>query len=80
MSVAAAPESAQRVMCQAIPIAALHGWRNDPLCASTANTTVSFAGREMPVCKMHRIAYLRALAEDPRKARALTVDVWCWQL
>jgi hypothetical protein len=48
-----------REMCQARPAAVRHGWREDPLCASRANTTVRFHGREVPVCRMHSAMYER---------------------
>ena len=41
---------ATRVRCQACPVAARRGWREDRLCASHANTHVSFHGINMPVC------------------------------
>ena len=39
--------------CQARPAAARHGWREDPLCASHANTSVWFHGAAVPVCGIH---------------------------
>jgi hypothetical protein len=45
--------------CQARPVAARHGWREDKFCASRANTSVEFHGTTMPVCGIHEKAYAR---------------------
>jgi hypothetical protein len=50
---------APRMGCQARPIITRRGWRDDVLCASSANTTVAFHGGELPVCRIHKKAYGR---------------------
>ena len=60
--------------CQARPAAARHGWREDVLCASNANTTVCFHGVHMPVCRMHEAAFARWGSEAEAKAASL----WAW--
>ena len=55
--------------CQAIPGAARRGWRTDVLCASVANTEVTFYGRRVAVCRIHRATYERWGAR-PRSARS----------
>ncbi len=45
--------------CQAQPIAARRGWREDLLCASAANSIVLFRGAQVSVCRMHEKAYVR---------------------
>ena len=61
--------------CQARPAAARHGWREDPLCASHANTSVWFHGADIPVCGIHARTYRRWGFEAERNAVAL----WGWQ-
>jgi hypothetical protein len=60
--------------CQAIPSAARRGWREDLLCASRAKTVVEFAGREVPVCRMHEATYLRWGSDAEEKA----IELWGW--
>jgi hypothetical protein len=60
--------------CQARPAAARHGWREDVLCASSANTSVSFHGVRVPVCRMHEAAFARWGLEAERKA----AELWAW--
>ncbi len=60
--------------CQARPAAARHGWREDVLCASLANTFVCFHGVRMPVCRMHEAAFGRWGGEAEAKAATL----WAW--
>jgi hypothetical protein len=60
--------------CQARPAAARRGWREDPLCASHANTSVRFHGVDMPVCGIHAQTYLRWGSEAERNA----VELWGW--
>jgi hypothetical protein len=62
--------------CQARPAAARRGFREDALCASLANTSVRFAGREVPVCRMHEATYARWASDAEERAQAL----WCWQV
>ncbi len=62
------------VRCQARPAAARHGWREDVLCASQANTSVCFRGVDMPVCRMHEAAFARWGGEAEAKATSL----WAW--
>ena len=50
---------AQRQGCQARPVVTRRGWREDVLCASAANTAVSFHGVDVPVCRIHERAYAR---------------------
>jgi hypothetical protein len=45
--------------CQAQPIVARRGWREDLLCASAANSIVLFRGAQVSVCRMHEKAYVR---------------------
>jgi hypothetical protein len=61
--------------CRAIPNAARRGWRTDVLCASAANTEVTFCGRRVPVCRIHRDTYLRWGDEAEQRA----VELWGWQ-
>jgi hypothetical protein len=60
--------------CQARPAAARHGWREDPLCASHANTSARFRGDDIPVCGIHARTYLRWGSEAERNA----VELWGW--
>lgn len=61
--------------CQARPAAARHGWREDPLCASHANTSVVFHGVDVPVCGIHARTYERWGSEAEQHA----VELWRWQ-
>jgi hypothetical protein len=45
--------------CQARPLAARPGYREDMLCASEANSVVRYADVDVPVCKMHEATYAR---------------------
>jgi hypothetical protein len=63
-----------RVQCQARPAAARRGFREDVLCASLANTTVRFHGRDVPVCRMHEATYGRWGADAEQKAN----ELWEW--
>ncbi len=67
----AAPE---REQCQAQPAAARRGFREDVLCASLANTTVQFHGRDVAVCRMHEATYARWGDEAEAKA----AELWEW--
>jgi hypothetical protein len=60
--------------CRAIPAAARRGWRVDALCASIANTDVSFRGTQVPVCRMHQATYVRWGDDAERNA----VELWGW--
>ena len=60
--------------CQAIPSVARRGWRPDVLCASTANSEVSFCGRLVAVCRIHRETYMRWGSDAERKA----AELWDW--
>ena len=44
------------------------------LCASLANTTVQFHGRDVAVCRMHEATYARWGADAERKA----AELWEW--
>jgi hypothetical protein len=66
--------TASGARCQARPAAARHGWREDVLCASNANTSVSFRGVHVPVCRMHEAAFARWGSEAEAKAASL----WAW--
>jgi hypothetical protein len=48
-----------RPRCQARPVAARRGFREDVLCASYANTLVAFRGANVPVCRIHEATYVR---------------------
>ena len=61
-----------RVRCQACPAAARRGWREDRLCASYANTHVSFHGIKMPVCAIHKAAFTRWGTSAHANAEALS--------
>jgi hypothetical protein len=60
--------------CQARPRAARPGYREDMLCASSANTVVLFHGVEVPVCRIHDAKYARWGEE----AEAQAVLQWGW--
>jgi hypothetical protein len=60
--------------CRAVPAASRRGFREDQLCASTANTRVRFHGREVPVCRIHEKAYQR-WADRAESNAAL---IWGW--
>jgi hypothetical protein len=60
--------------CQARPVAARHGWREDVLCGSHANTSVDFYGVAMPVCAIHEKAYAHWGSEAEQNAEAF----WGW--
>jgi hypothetical protein len=64
----------ERPRCQARPAAARRGFREDKLCASYANTAVSFGGIEMPVCRIHEAAFTRWGSE----AEANAATLWAW--
>jgi hypothetical protein len=66
-----APPSAR---CQARPRAARPEYREDMLCASIANTSVSFHGQDVPVCRMHEASYVR-WADDAEPNAAVR---WGW--
>lgn len=68
------PSPPDREPCQARPAAARRGFRADVLCASLANTTVRYHGRDMPVCRMHEATYERWGASAEEKA----ADLWKW--
>jgi hypothetical protein len=63
-----------REQCQARPAAARRGFREDVLCASLANTTVRFHGRDVAVCRMHEATYGRWGSEAEAKAS----ELWEW--
>jgi hypothetical protein len=44
---------------QAHPVATRHGWREDLLCSSAANSVVLFRGADVAVCRIHHKAYAR---------------------
>jgi hypothetical protein len=60
--------------CQARPAAARPAYRDDMLCASSANCAVSYAGAEIPVCRMHEATYVRWGASAETNAR----ERWDW--
>jgi hypothetical protein len=62
------------VRCQGRPVAARLGDREDMLCASMAKTTVTFHGRQVPVCWMHRKTWDRWAGD----AEANAEQVWKW--
>jgi hypothetical protein len=61
--------------CHAIPSVARRGWRTDLLCASVANTHVTFHGRRVPVCRIHREVYARWGADAEQRA----IELWNWR-
>jgi hypothetical protein len=61
--------------CQARPAASRHGWREDVLCASQANTSVEFHGVAMPVCKIHEKTYARWGDAAEQQAE----EAWGWE-
>lgn len=63
-----------RPNCQAVPMAARRGWREDQLCASLAHADVPFHGRLVPVCGMHLASYRRW----GREAEANAAMLWGW--
>jgi hypothetical protein len=69
------PAPEERPQCQARPAAARRGFREDALCASLANTTVRFHGRDVPVCRMHEATYGRWGDEAEAKAE----ELWEWK-
>jgi hypothetical protein len=66
---------ASQERCQAQPAAARRGFREDVLCASMANTTVRFRGREVPVCEIHARTFARWGDEAEANAELL----WGWR-
>lgn len=60
--------------CQAQPAASRHGWRHDALCASAANSYVSFQGHPVAVCRIHLGTFERWGAQ----AEAMAIDLWDW--
>jgi hypothetical protein len=60
--------------CQAQPAVTRRGWRDDVLCASNANTTVSFRGADVAVCRIHEKAYARWGVDAEGNAALL----WGW--
>jgi hypothetical protein len=60
--------------CQARPRAARAGYRDDMLCASLANTLVSFRGIRVPVCRIHERMFGRWADDAERNAELL----WVW--
>jgi hypothetical protein len=60
--------------CQARPRAARAGYRDDMLCASLANTLVTFRGLSVPVCRIHERMF-RGWAEDAERNADLH---WAW--
>ena len=60
--------------CQARPAAARPGYREDMLCASTAKTTVTYRGVQVPVCRIHSATYA-AWGED---ADEHAEQRWAW--
>jgi hypothetical protein len=56
---ASACECVPLSQCQAQPAATRHGWREDLLCASAANSIVLFRGAEVAVCRIHLKAYAK---------------------
>jgi hypothetical protein len=63
-----------RPRCQARPVAARRGFREDVLCASYANTLVVFRGSNVPVCRIHEATYVRWADEADDNA---TIQ-WAW--
>jgi hypothetical protein len=61
--------------CQARPAAARPAYREDMLCASLANSSVTFGGADIPVCRMHEATYVRWGDDAEANARAR----WAWQ-
>lgn len=60
--------------CQARPRAARAGYRDDMLCASLANTLVTFRGFSVPVCRIHERMFARWAEDAERNAELL----WGW--
>jgi hypothetical protein len=60
--------------CQARPRAARRWSREDPLCASIANSHVDYLARLVPVCRIHQAAYARWGVEAER----LALELWGW--
>jgi hypothetical protein len=52
-------ECAPPARCQAQPVVTRRGWREDLLCASSANAIVLFHGTEVAVCRIHQKAYAK---------------------
>jgi hypothetical protein len=61
--------------CQARPAAARRGFREDVLCASNANTHVSFRDGQVAVCRMHEATYGRWGGDAEAKA----MELWEWE-
>jgi hypothetical protein len=63
-----------RARCQARPVAARRGFREDVLCASYANTQVRFREVDVPVCRIHEATYERWACDADENASTL----WAW--
>jgi hypothetical protein len=61
---------------RARPAAVRHGWREDALCASVANTSVRFDGRDVPVCHMQRAMYARWGERAEANAKVAWTGPW----
>ncbi|HEY1478744.1 MAG TPA: hypothetical protein VGF46_01870 [Gaiellales bacterium] len=61
--------------CQARPAAARPGYREDMLCASLANTHVTYREANVPVCRMHAATYARWAGDAEANAEAR----WDWR-
>jgi hypothetical protein len=60
--------------CQARPRAARPDYREDMLCASTANAVVLFCGLTVAVCRIHEAMYTRWGAAAEQHA----ASAWGW--
>ena len=68
------PDADPGPRCQAQPLAARRGFRDDVLCASIANSSVDFRGRPVAVCRIHLKMYVGwGTAAEQHAAR-----LWAW--
>jgi hypothetical protein len=65
-----------REMCRAIPAVALHGWREDVRCASTACTSIVWQGDRIPVCEIHEAKWQRAFEKHGMDGIAALAKTW----
>jgi hypothetical protein len=65
-----------RARCQARPLSARRGYRDDLLCASIARSSVDFLGGAVPVCGIHLKSYVRWGVG----AEAEATRLWAWPL
>jgi hypothetical protein len=72
------PALVENAMCEAIPAASRHGWREDVGCASRSNVAVTVGDSLHYVCRMHETALERARARGGADAVAELVRKWGW--